>query len=75
MEKVQVNADNGSYEILIGKNILNDSYLKAFTNYVVVTDEIVYGYIRNVFRMGNSLFSRRVKRPKVWKTLSIFMIG
>lgn len=49
MEKVQVNADNGSYEILIGKDILNDSYLKAFTNYVVVTDEIVYGLYKERF--------------------------
>lgn len=49
MEKVQVNADNGSYEILIGKDILNDSYLKAFTNYAVITDEIVYSLYKERF--------------------------
>jgi len=42
MEKVQVHADNGSYDILIGDGVLNDEYLKQFEKYAVVTDDVVY---------------------------------
>ena len=49
MGKVFVNAKNGSYEIQIGKDLLNAAYLQKYTDYAVVTDDIVYGLYADRF--------------------------
>lgn len=42
MRKVLVNAENGNYNIEIGKGILSDAPLKSYTDYAIVTDDVVY---------------------------------
>ncbi|MEG2881591.1 MAG: 3-dehydroquinate synthase [Christensenella sp.] len=49
MKNVFVNADNGHYDIVIGNGILKDEYLKRFTDYVIVTDDIVYELYKDRF--------------------------
>lgn len=42
MKKVFVSAQNGAYDILIGKGLLSEDCLKQYTDYAIVTDDKVY---------------------------------
>lgn len=49
MRNVFVDADNGKYDIVIGSGILSDEPLREYTDYAVVTDDIVYPLFGNSF--------------------------
>ncbi|MDL2237799.1 3-dehydroquinate synthase [Christensenellaceae bacterium OttesenSCG-928-K19] len=49
--KVDICAKNGSYEIHIGKGLIENDFLSTYKNYAVVTDEAVY-----------SLYGRRFEK-------------
>lgn len=42
MRNVFVDAENGKYDIVIGNGILSDAPLKNYTDYVIVTDDVVH---------------------------------
>lgn len=42
MKQVFVSAENGNYDIIIGEEIISDLYLNEYTDYAVVTDDVVY---------------------------------
>lgn len=49
MKQVFVSAENGNYDIVIGEGIISDRYLAEFTDYAVVTDDVVYGLFQDRF--------------------------
>ena len=49
MKKVLVDADNGRYDIVIGNRIISDEPLKRYTDYAVITDDIVYPLLHEYF--------------------------
>lgn len=49
MRNVFVDADNGRYDIVIGSGILSDEPLREYTDYAVVTDDVVYPLFGNSF--------------------------
>jgi len=49
MRNVFVDADNGKYDIVIGNGILSDEPLQGYTDYAIVTDDVVYPLLGKYF--------------------------
>ncbi len=49
MKKVSVSAENGTYDILIGGGILSEECCKGYTDYAIVTDDVVHPLYHNYF--------------------------
>ncbi len=71
MEKVQVNADNGSYDIMIGNDLLHDEYLRKFEKYAVVTDEVVYDLYGDRFTGADVIVLKSGEESKSMRNLEM----
>lgn len=49
MKQVFVSAENGNYDIIIGDGVISDRYLKEYTDYAVVSDEVVHSIYGDCF--------------------------
>lgn len=71
MEKVQVHADNGSYDILIGNDLLNNEYLKSFEKSAIITDDVVYDLYGKRFAGTNVIVLKSGEESKNMQNLEM----
>ncbi len=71
--KIQVEAQNGCYDIHIGANQLNDSIVGAYKNYAVITDETVFALYGKYFDKERAIILKPGEQSKSFQNLELIL--
>ncbi|MEG2520009.1 MAG: 3-dehydroquinate synthase [Christensenellaceae bacterium] len=71
MKTVKVYAQNGNYDILIGNEILSESYFSQYHKYMVITDENVYPLYKQHFKNAQFIVLKAGEQSKSIENLSL----